>query len=113
MRFQLEESLWPLFIKTQLHSWLGYQAFSITRYPACHIYNYPAGYPVHPCGAYEKDGEIIKGKGRRVCLGGIQNFVQFLAALTVMPRSVWKKRLNSSYSSKTTQAKQLARQGIE
>ena len=27
-------------------------------------------------------------------------FVQFLAALAVLPQSVWKKRLNSSYSSK-------------
>ena len=26
------------------------------------------------------------------------DFVQFLAALVVLPRSVWKKRLNSPYS---------------
>ena len=41
------------------------------------------------------------------------DFVKFLAALAVLPRWVWKKRLNSSYSSKSTEAKQLARQGIE
>ena len=40
-------------------------------------------------------------------------FVQFLAALAVLSRSIWKKRSNSTYSSKKTQAKQLARQGIE
>ena len=40
-------------------------------------------------------------------------YVQFLAALAVLSQSIWKKRLNSSYSSKPTEAKQLARQGIE
>ena len=38
--------------------------------------------------------------------------IQFLAAQAVLPRSIWKKRLNSSYSSKLTDAKWLARQGI-
>ena len=33
------------------------------------------------------------------------DFVQLLAALAVLPRSIWKKRLNSSYSSKSTEAK--------
>ena len=37
------------------------------------------------------------------------NFFQFLAALAVLSWAVWKKRLNSSYSSKWTEAKQLAR----
>ena len=32
-------------------------------------------------------------------------FVQFIAALAVFPRFIWKKRLNSSYSSKSTEAK--------
>ena len=32
-------------------------------------------------------------------------FIQFLAALVVLPRLIWKKRLNSSYSSKSTEAK--------
>ena len=32
-------------------------------------------------------------------------FVQFLAALAVLPRSIWKKWLNSSYSFKSTEAK--------
>ena len=40
-------------------------------------------------------------------------FVQFLAALAVLPRSNWKKRLDSSFSCKWTEAKQLTRQGIE
>ena len=39
-------------------------------------------------------------------------FIQFLAALAVLPRSIWKKRLNSFQSSKSTEAKQLAQQGI-
>ena len=30
------------------------------------------------------------------------DFVQFPAALADLPRSIWKKRLNSSYSSKST-----------
>ena len=34
-----------------------------------------------------------KGNGRHVCLGAV--FVQFLASLAVLPRSIWKKRLNS------------------
>ena len=38
-----------------------------------------------------------KGKDRRVCLGGIV-FVQFLAALAVLPRLVWKNRMNSTIS---------------
>ena len=40
-------------------------------------------------------------------------FIQFLAALAILSRSMWKKRLNSSYSSKLTEAKKLARQEIE
>ena len=32
-------------------------------------------------------------------------FIKFLAALAVLPRSIWKKRENSSYSSKLTEAK--------
>ena len=40
-------------------------------------------------------------------------FAQFLAALAVLSGSFWKKRSNSSYFSKSTEAKQLARQGIE
>ena len=40
-------------------------------------------------------------------------FFQFLAALAVLPWSICKKRSNSFYFSKSTKAKQLARQGIE
>ena len=32
-------------------------------------------------------------------------FINFLAKLAVLPRFIWKKRLNSSYSSKSTEAK--------
>ena len=41
------------------------------------------------------------------------DFVQFLAALAVLPWSIRKNRKYSTVSSKTTEAKQLARQGIE
>ena len=41
------------------------------------------------------------------------DFVQFLAALAVLPRSIWKNRMNSTVSPKPTEAKLLARQGIE
>ena len=40
-------------------------------------------------------------------------FIQFLAAPAVLPRSIWKKRLNSSFSYKSTEEKQPAWQGIE
>ena len=43
----------------------------------------------------------------------VAKFVHFIAALTVLPQFIRKKRLNSSYSSKSTEAKQLARQGTE
>ena len=41
------------------------------------------------------------------------DFFQFLAALAVLPPSILKNRMNSTVSSKPTEAKQLARQGIE
>ena len=37
------------------------------------------------------------------------DLVQFFAALAVLPRSIWKKMMNSTVSSKPTEAKQLAR----
>ena len=40
-------------------------------------------------------------------------FVQFFAALAVLPWSILKKRSKSSYFSKLAEAKQLARQGNE
>ena len=55
----------------------------------------------------EKDLNRSQGKGRRVCLGD-----RFLAALAILPRLYWKKWLNSSYHSRTAEAKYLARQGI-
>ena len=41
------------------------------------------------------------------------DFVQFSAALAVLPRSIWKNRRSSTVSSKPTKSKQLAQQGIE
>ena len=41
------------------------------------------------------------------------DFIQFLAAQAILPRSNWKNRMISSFSVKSTEAKQLARQGIE
>ena len=43
----------------------------------------------------------------------VAKFVQFLAALGVLPRSLWNKWLNSPLSFRSTDAKQLARQEIE
>ena len=63
-------------------------------------------------GTIEKEC-IEKQRQRSSCLFGGAEFVQFLAALAVLHESIWKKRLNSSYSSKSTEAKQLARQEIE
>ena len=53
-----------------------------------------------------------EGKSKVVMSVWGAKFVQFLAALAVLPESIWKKRLNSSVSFKTTETKQLARQGI-
>ena len=43
-------------------------------------------------------------------------FIQYLVALAILPRSIWENRMNSfnsTFSSKSTEVKQLARQGIE
>ena len=40
-------------------------------------------------------------------------FVQFLAPLDVLPRSIWKNWMNLTFSFKETKAKQLAQEGIE
>ena len=57
--------------------------------------------------------ELYRRQGKVVASVCGANFVQFLAALAVLPRSIWKKRLNSSFSFKWTKAKQLTRQDIE
>ena len=41
------------------------------------------------------------------------DYVQFLATLAVLPRSIWNNRMNSTVSSNTKEAKHLARQGTE
>ena len=61
---------------------------------------------------YLEEGYIQKTRQRSLRLFG-GRFFQFLATLAVLPWSIWKKRSNSSYFSKSTEAKQLARQGIE
>ena len=40
-------------------------------------------------------------------------FIQFLAALAILNRSICKNRINSTYSSKSTKAEYPAQQGIE
>ena len=55
----------------------------------------------------------LEDKAKVVSLFGGAELVQFFAALAVLPWSYWKKRLNTSYFSKSTEAKQLAWQGIE
>ena len=52
-----------------------------------------------------EEGWREKQRQRSSCLFGGPDFNQFLAALAVLPRSIWKKRMNSSDSSKSTEAK--------
>ena len=40
-------------------------------------------------------------------------FIQFLAAEAILPRSIWKNRMNSTFFPKLTEAIQLGLQGIE
>ena len=47
-----------------------------------------------------KDKDRSKGKGRRFCLG--EEFIQFLVALAVLPRTILKNRINSSFSFKSS-----------
>ena len=35
-------------------------------------------------------------------------FIKFLAAQAILPRSIWQNRMNSTFTSKSTEAKQLA-----
>ena len=53
------------------------------------------------------EGSRQKQSQRSSRLFGGQNL------LNSLPRSIWKNRMNSTFSSKSTEAKQLARQGIE
>ena len=70
---------------------------------------------------------IFKGKRKHICieggwrekqrqrslrLFGKAELIQFLAALAILPRSIRKKE-ESTFSSKSTEAKQPVRQGIE
>ena len=58
-----------------------------------------------------KEGWREKQRQRSAVWG--KDFFQFLAALAVLPRSIWKNTRNSTVSFKPIEAKQLARQGIE
>ena len=55
----------------------------------------------------------LEDKAKGVASVWGEEFVQFLAALAVFPRSIWKKRSSLSFSFKSTEAKHLTRQGIE
>ena len=64
----------------------------------------------------------MQGKGCRVCLGGTICSIPchaswfasvYLEGTVEFSRSAWKKRFNSTVSFKSTETKQLARQGIE
>ena len=57
-------------------------------------------------------GIETEGKAKVVASVWGMEFVQFIATVDVLPRSIWKKRLNSTISFKTIETKQLARQGI-
>ena len=52
--------------------------------------------------AQKKDKERRKGKGRRFCLGWGKEFIQFPAALAVLPRTILKNMMNSSLSFKSS-----------
>ena len=49
-----------------------------------------------------------EGKAKVVASVWGAEFIQFLAVLAILPWSIWKKRINSTLSSKWTEAKQLA-----
>ena len=69
-----------------------------------------------PVGLKHRRRLEIEAKAKFVASVWGADFVQFLAALVVLPelpRSIWKKRMNSTDSSKPTEAKQLEWQGIE
>ena len=52
---------------------------------------------------YKKDKDRTKGKGRRICLrGGGGEFIQFLVALAILPRTIFKNRIHSSFSFKSS-----------
>ena len=52
-------------------------------------------------------------KAKVVASGWGAEFCQFFAALAVLPRSIWYKTYNSSFSSKSTETKQLPRQEVK
>ena len=60
-----------------------------------------------------EEGWREKQRQRSSRLFGGQNLLKILAPLAVLPRSLWKNEMNSTVSSKSTEAKQQAWQGIE
>ena len=54
-----------------------------------------------------------EAKAKVVASVWVAEFIKFFAALAVLPQSVWKNKMNITFSSKLTETKQLARQGME
>ena len=78
-------------------------------YPSCHCRIVPEARGLRCFLSQKKDRIRRQGKGGRVCLrppcrGSCFASVEY---------SNWKQRLNSSFSSKSTEAKELTRQAIE
>ena len=65
--------------------------------------------PVACSRPFHIEGWKQKQRQRSSRLFGAHYFIQFLAALAVLPQSTWKKRLNLSFSFKSTEAKQQER----
>ena len=62
-------------------------------------------------GPYHKRRIEREEKAKLVASVWREKFIQFLAALAVLPQLNWKKKLNSSLSFKSTEGKQPAGQG--
>ena len=60
-----------------------------------------------------EEGLRERSKGKDCCDSLRGRFCSIPCAQYVLSRSIWKNRMNSTVSSKLTEAKQLARQGIE
>ena len=68
---------------------------------------------VHENSISIEEGKKTEEKAKVVadCWGA--EFIQFHAAPAVLPPSIWKNRMKSTFSSKSTKVKQLGRHGIE
>ena len=76
--------------------------------------NSPRLYPyVDPLLTPIEEGWREKIRQRSSCLFGGQIYSILCRASYSLPRSIWKNGMNSTFSSISTEEKQLARQGIE